>query len=758
LVGIAALNICGLLILSLLAADGTDAGAASDAARDGGGDASAAIPSADAGATADTAKVSQVPAGPPQALPTRIVFGEVLERGTRRRLGEADVVLDDVATTTTDSGGQFQLSLPPGRHRVRAVATGFEPVEIAIGWKGQPNPLVFRLKRRDSEHAYETVVRPDGAPAPVFTLQKEELTRVPGALGDPFRAIETLPGVATVAWPFPIYAIRGTNPGNTGYFIDDVRVPSLFHFALGPAVVHPYILDRLDFYAGGYPARYGRFVGGTVVASTHAPPEDLVHLSVDARLFDVGVLASAPFDERRGTVTLSGRYSYTSALLSLFNSDLSIAYSDAQLRVEHTLGPGRITLFAFGSSDALDSKDPTNTQDHLHMRFVRALLKYVAPLGPGRVGVSVGGGLDSSRAPLDSGTFSDLPSSMIDSTLSVRSSSTEDRLWYRVSAGRVVDLEAGVDEETTWYLGASSNSNPAVGDLARDRTVVLTGAYIGLTLRLGGRLVLIPAFREDLYKEGAAMASSPGPRLSGRLRLGEALWINGAIGHYTQLPSLPLQVSGFENFGLLEYGLQSAWQSSLGVETQLPLGLSLEATGFLQRSVLTDVRDPNSGDYLLDDYLVRRQALAYGAEVLIRRPMNARLYGWLSYTLSRSLRLFEGGNIGPSSWDQTHVFNLVLGYRIGAWILGGRGHLNTGRPAKIDGTLPVEATRLPLYYQIDLRIERRFVLDRWTLNGYVEVLNATLNRQVTGLSQEATGLHETGYTVAVPSIGVRAEF
>ena len=112
------------------------------------------------------------------------------------------------------------------------------------------------------------------------------MTRIPGTLGDPFRAIETLPGVATIAWPLPIYAVRGANPGTTGFFLDGMRLPALFHFALGPAVIHPYVLEGMDFYPGGYPARAGRVVGGAVVAALRPPPADLVHASADVRLFE----------------------------------------------------------------------------------------------------------------------------------------------------------------------------------------------------------------------------------------------------------------------------------------------------------------------------------------------------------------------------------------------------------------------------------------------------------------------------------------
>jgi hypothetical protein len=720
------------------------ADALTDGDGDGGVDAASVVDVRADGRTSDAE-----PFAPPVAVapkPTRTVQGRVFELGSRSPIFGAEVALDGAVVSSTGTDGRFEVAVSPGEHALGISASGYLPIVRPVRFEDPVSPLILRLRRRNGPD-YETVVRADTSQAPLLTLDPREVRSVPGSLGDPFRAIETLPGVTTVAWPLPLYAIRGTNPGNTGYFLDDLRVPTLFHFALGPSLIHPYLIKSLDFYPGGYPARYGRYVGGTVSATTQGPPEDLAHVSIDARLFDVGALVSAPFDHGRGTVSLSGRYSYTAALVSLFNSDIDVSYSDAQLRVEHPLGAGRLVLLALGSTDALDSKSPTNVRDHVHMRFLRAAARYTRPVGPGRLGLSIGGGLDSSRAPFDENVLSN--------ALGVTSRSTQDRLWYRAGLSPAVDVEVGLDGEAARYQPTLEQPNAAVGDLARPRTALLGAPYAALTLRLG-RLTLIPAYRQDVYREGGTARSSPGPRLAGTLVLRRGLSLNGAVGHYSQLPSLPVQVSGFENFGLSQYGLQTAWQSSVGLDADLPFGVELVATTYLQRSVLSDVRDPNSGDYLLDDYLVHRQALSYGEEFLLRRPFGAHLYGWVSYTVSRSLRLFEGGNVGPSSWDQTHVANVVGSYRIGAWFLGARVHFNTGRPVTVATTYPVLTERLPAYFQLDLRAERQIVYDRFRMAFYVELLNATISRQITGLSQDYTE-HESGYRIVVPSVGLRAE-
>jgi outer membrane receptor protein involved in Fe transport len=103
-----------------------------------------------------------------------------------------------------------------------------------------------------------------GEPSRSASLTRAEVREIPGTFGDPFRAIEALPGVTPIVSGLPFFFVRGAPPGNVGYYLDGIRVPLLFHVGAGPSVVHPGLMDRVDLYPGGYPARYGRFAGGIV--------------------------------------------------------------------------------------------------------------------------------------------------------------------------------------------------------------------------------------------------------------------------------------------------------------------------------------------------------------------------------------------------------------------------------------------------------------------------------------------------------------
>jgi hypothetical protein len=231
------------------------------------------------------------------------------------------------------------------------------------------------------------------------------------------------------------------------------------------------------------------------------------------------------------------------------------------------------------------------------------------------------------------------------------------------------------------------------------------------------------------------------------------------------MPCLPVGVPGFDNFGLKDYGLQRSRQGSVGVETGLGsregLDLSLDTSVFYQRLHVTDLRSSLSLDPQERDYLEARDGESYGFEVILRRPMRHRFYGWLSYTWSRAYRLVDGV-ISPSDWEQRHVLNLVAGYRLPrGYSVSSRFHFNTGRPYPLYDLHYniVDYHRLPSFPQLDLRGDKRFVFDSYVMDIYVELVNTTLSREVYDEKRYADGSSSRrGFRLVLPSIGVHVEW
>ena len=693
-------------------------------------------------------------AGSPDAptAPTVPLRGRVLEMGSRRPLTGAAITLDGAPAAETDADGRFELRVAPGRHRVQIQTPGHDtadhPIEVA-GGAGADAVEIFRLAPRLTGERYETTVRAAHPELPRVELSAEEARTVAGTSGDPVRVIGSLPGVQQIVWPAAIYIVRGANPGNTGFFLDGVRVPALFHIALGPSVIHPYLIGGVDFYPGSYPANYGGFVSGIMAARTSPPPADRIHAAADVTVYDAGGVMTAPWHDGRGTVVVAARYSYTGALFSALSVSNTLRYGDYQLRVDHPLAGGQATVFAFGSLDELGWVN-LNAPEYASLQFHRMDLRWRRLLAGGNLLVATTVGTDWSS------------STLFDRPIRVHAASAAPRLVYDRTFG-IVDARVGADGIAQDFATTVPDFGRKFSDLGQSRQALTVGAYATLALHFGSRLTIAPGFRGDYFAEEGARRTAAQPRLDVSFQATDRIMLKANGGRFAQMPSLPVSVAGFEAFGLADLGLQTSLAASVGVETRLPFELTLGVTGYAARLRLTDVRDIDlmTVDPGAADFLVSRRGRAYGGELMLRRADRGRAYGWLAYTLSWSLRQDINGVFGPSDWDQRHILNLVGGYRLkGGYSVGARFHFNSGRHAPIIHSGGAYED-LPPFYQLDLRVERRIVFDRFVMSIFADFANATLTREVVQVvrtfDMSTPGVREDSFRIILPTIGIHAE-
>jgi hypothetical protein len=756
------MNAARVALLALVATGGARAASASP---DGGADgAGTEVPAASDGRTESTdAGVAGARDGSTQPARGAVLEtsgslalrGRALEKGTRRPLKGASITLDGTPAGETDGDGRFELLTSPGPHHVQLQLPAHEIVDRRVEVARGAGEEVFRLPPRLTGERYETTVRAAHAEAPHLEISGDEARKTPGTSGDPLRVLASLPGVSQIVWPAALFVVRGANPGNTGFFLDGMRVPALFHLALGPSIVHPYLIEGVDFFPGGFPVAYGGAVAGIVAARTAQAPTDRVHAAADVTLFDAGGIMTAPWDEGHGSVAVAARYSYSGALLSALSEDIILRYGDYQVRADHPFAGGHATVFAFGSLDNLGWTDlPETTKEYASLQFHRLDLRWQAGVGGGRLAVALTGGVDWSQ------------STLFARPIKSRAVSAAPRLSYEHALGSSLDLQVGADGDAQAFVTEVPMFQPRASDLARSRTALSQALFAALSIRAGRRLVVVPGIRGDLFVEEGTRRFAAEPRLDATLALSDRLALKLSGGRFVQMPTLPVSVPGFESFGLADLGLQTSLGGSLGVEARLRHALFVSVTGYAQRLRVTDVRniDLVMPDPAAPDFLVPRRGRATGVELLIRRADEGRLFGWLAYTLSWSSREDDNGVFGRSDWDQRHILNLVTGYRLrGGYSVGARFHYNTGRYAAVFNS-GGQYQPLPAFYELDLRADRRFVLDRFVLDVFVDVANATLTRQVVQLEtahDPATGelvVQQGSFLLILPTVGVHAEF
>jgi outer membrane receptor protein involved in Fe transport len=285
-------------------------------------------------------------------------------------------------------------------------------------------------------------------------------------------------------------------------------------------------------------------------------------------------------------------------------------------------------------------------------------------------------------------------------------------------------------------------------------------------------LTITPGLRADAFvyvTDRSHTATTVSPRLAIRWEATQELALKGGIGLYTQGPrdAAPLPVVGNPSIRP-----ERALQVTAGAEVRPVPGVFVSVESFWKK---------------LDDLVVRASDPAlnmdnagtghvYGLEVLVRKELTDRAFGWIAYTLSRSDRVDRPGQpVRLFDYDQTHNLTAVGGYKLGrGWQLGVRLRVISGNPltpvvgsaylASTDSYLPVygptNSARAPLFSQLDLRVDKVWTYDTWSLDAYVDVLNSTNHRSIEGtafsydFSQQA---RVQGLPV-FPSLGLKASF
>jgi len=715
------------------------------------------------------------PPPPPPTLPdegpprTSVLRGKLVELGTRAPVTGAtvtDVVGDRHYSTDADARGRFKLPLPPGPARVSVYAPSHNPFTQQETLAGKQELSVTYFVERDRYDPYEIVIVGEQRREEVsrITLRGPEIKQVPGTFGDPFRVVQALPGVASVVSLLPYPVIRGASPASTGFLLDGTRVPLLYHLLSGPSVIHPEFIDEIQFYPGGAPAYYGSYTGGIIDGRTVRARPDQHLLDFDANLLQVGGLVREPIPYVNATVTAAARYGFPGLLLSLATNKVSLSYWDYQLRVDGGTPRNGWTVFLFGARDELDTpaanaapNDPNPPlTPTLVLGFHRLDLRYHHNDGGLEQVYRVVLGTDNTTSNgTDFSVLAAEPS--INLRWNVRKEIT--------LAGGVQGAAHDIQQGTMATTGANAVSM-ITGTLSK---FYQGSAYAEALWRPTPRWLVRPGVRVDGYGDGDTTKSDVDPRLTVRYRLHDrdlpevapgsddsAVWLKASTGIYHQPPRFVLPLPGLDMLPL-KYGLLRSIQNTLGVEVPLGERFQLSTEGFFNymdptifdlsvnaaqvgtaannslfpNMIVTD----NGGQEFIDRLTTPQLGRAYGVEVLLRRQAKSGVFGWVSYTLSRSERqrdvpVLNMPGVTTKAWvpydfDRTHLVNVVAGLPLRRnWDVGVRMQYQSGKPTTV--TEGYNAARGTGYVRFDLRVDKRAVWRKWLLDFYVDVTNVAL--------------------------------
>jgi hypothetical protein len=594
--------------------------------------------------------------------------------------------------------------------------------------------------------------RPRAAPDAEL-ITRSSARELPGAFGDPLRAVEAEPGVTPIVSGLPYFFVRGAPPASVGIFIDGIEVPLLYHAFFGPSVIHPALFERVDLYKGAAPVSYGRYAGAIIATETRAPRFEL-NGEASLRIIDAGALIEAPFADGRGSALVAGRYSYTGLVLSLL-SQTKLQYWDYQTLDAYRLsGQSTLSVFAFGAFDLFESGDRDLAgQIGGQTQFHRLDLRYDwVPDERTQLRAALTAGFDRTRDEAGSG--------------SVRDESARVRLDVRHEFSSSLGVDAGADVRLDAFRLLASPTRVDYLDLTAlfpSRDDGTGGAYLGLRLRPDRRIRFVPGLRADVYAVQGAVKGALDPRFASEFQLSPRVVVEQSIGLSHQRPNFLPGVPA-ASVGTLQGGLESGAVFDAGVRYKPGAELTLAATVF--RSAFFDVVDPVGSQR---DFTIDRSALndrvtiqSEGIEARVSRPLTRHLGGFLAYTFSHSER-HHAAVASVSGYDRPHVLQAALTADFGWNVRGGaRAVYYSGIPALLLNDGPPHfssSVRGPAFFRLDLRLEKRFSFGspRY-LSVVAEVLNATASQEVLRAECGTICQADKSGPVVLPSIGVEGGF
>lgn len=663
----------------------------------------------------------------------------------------------------SDENGFYEIkNIPPGLYNIRASFVGFKTqtqYEIQIS-QARPVQLDFGLAEEASE-LNEVVVsseftRSEETPISARKLNTNEIERYPGGNRDISRVIQSLPGVASSASFRNDIIIRGGAPNENKFFVDEIEVPVINHFATqgssgGPVgILNVNLIKNVEVIAGGFPSNRMDALSSFFDFQLKEGRRDRMFTQLTVGASELTLSNEGPLSEKT-TYILSARRSYLQGLFKLLELPFLPTFNDFQLKTTTRIndkteltfiGVGAIDQFVLNEEipEGESEEDRENRLYLLEVLPIQNQWNYTTGLKLKRYRENgfwtyiLSRNMLNNRAYKYAGNDESSEANLLSDYLSQES---ENKFRAENSIfGKGYTLKYGLSYTySRYYINnfdrSTLSSSGQVIDVESTANFNQFGAFVsGSKNLLKERLLITGGIRMDGADFGKT-AQNPfnqiSPRVSFSYQLKPNLFATANAGIYYQKP--PYTVLGYRsNEGDLVNQLNDVRfirnaQAIAGLEFVVPEKYRrFTVEGFYKKysNYPSSIRNGISLANLGADFGVignepvesNSEGKAYGVEFLAQQRLFNNFYGIAAITLVRSE--FTNPNTEgflPSSWDNRFIVSLTAGKRFGKnWELGGRWRFLGGTPYT-----PYDLEESSLKSNWDLR--NSGILDYSQING-----------------------------------------
>jgi len=730
------------------------------------------------------------------------VRGRVTNAITGSPLGGVRVELGGV-TAFTDRDGYFELAPRPADSLLiradgyRAATVSWLSAERILEVPLQPEPSIEEVVVVSSRYTLH------GADSPSqHTLDSRAISDMPELGEDVVRVTNHLPGAASVGVSAKPY-IRGGLDDETLILFNNVELLEPFHlrdFQNVFASFNPSLIDSVDVYTGGFPARFGDRMSGVMDIRPAAAPDGL-RAEVMVSLLTAAASGAGSTNDGRGHWALSARRGNLDFVLDQVDrSTGNPEYTDYYASFGYELSPAtEVEAGLIAYDDDVLLKDVDNGDGELgesHYDNVYAwtqLHRTWSEVSRSTTLLSYGN-IRHRRNGFINDEDPEEGSSTLDEDKSFDVFSFAHRQYLELSRSLVLELGGRLDYQSGSYDSVAVVSRGALGEIVgapidqyrdvRSRPDGTSGGlYASARIRPIDPLTLELGARFDWQDYGENLDRQLSPRFSARYDLNRTTHLRASAGRFYQPQRITeLQAAdGVSRFQAPQY----ADHFILGIDREFPAqGLSVRLEGFYK-----DIRDPKLRfENLFNPWILvpeiasdrvpiePEKARARGLELSLTYEPGGQFNSWASYSYASSDDRVNG-QWQPRSWDQTHSLSTGFIWTPGNWalsmsLLWHSGWRTTRLPGQLPMDTPADLTRngdeLPDFVSLDARIARTWQFNRQSLTVFAEVTNLLDLTNVGAYEYDIEEDDAAGiYLISperfpllprVPSIGIRWSF
>jgi hypothetical protein len=704
--------------------------------------------------------------------------GEISESGTKTPLAGVNIFIknSNIGTSSNESGAYLIDGLPVGTYHVVYSYIGFEKViktDVII----RSNRTTFlNIEMTASNIEMDNVIIESGyfsevedKPVSTINFSSEEIRRAPGSAGDVSRIIYGLPSLAKINDQRNSLIVRGGSPIENSFYLDNIEIPNINHFAVqgssdGPiGLLNVDFINDVNFYSGGFSPVYGDKLSSIMEITFREGNKDNFEPQIQLSLAGFGGAVEGPIGEK-GSYLISASRSYLDLIISAAETGGAIPrYGNAQGKFVYNINEkNKISLINILSLD------------EINLKYENAVSGEVTNLYGETNGLTNTAGLNWDFIWKNSG-FSKTSLSHNFTSFDrdyyqtknkehlFKNNSKENRIKFRNTNFFKLDKSNSYEfgAETTVFLNTfdfiyeeciDNFGNVTPKTVIDKKLNTFSASIFGIhKLLITEKLELNYGIRLDYFDFNNSLNAAP--RITLSYKIDEITKLSASAGIFYQ--NIPTNLLVQNNiFGNLKTPTSNHFILGLNRMINETTKLTIEVYYKTYLNFPIDTAQPkvflfdeavSNGIFLNHENLVDAgKAFSTGLEIMIQKKLAADFYGLVSGSISKSRYRDLNGNWYNRIYDNQFNFTFEGGYIPNdeweiklRWIYAGGAPYtpfnieeSISQRRGIWDTEKINSERFTDYHSLNIRVDKRFYFESSNLVLYLSVWNAYGRRNI----------------------------